>query len=303
MDKLASGLALADVNGLLQLSRIAIHILVILTLAWVLLRLSGKAIRMLKEYLRTNADNNLEELKRIETLSRVFRYITSVTISVVAGMVVLSELGISIAPILATAGVLGIAIGFGAQSLIKDYFNGFFMLLENQVRQGDVVEAGGKGGLVEEVTLRHIRMRDYDGNVHFIPNGIITTVTNMSRGFAYSVIDVGVAYREDMDEVMKLMRHVGNGMREDEVFSGKILETMEMAGVDRWENSAVIIRCRFKVLPLEQWGVRREYLLRLKQVFDKHGIEIPYPHLTVYAGQAKDGTAPPLHIIQQGVAT
>lgn len=303
MDKLASGLALADVNGLLQLSRIAIHILVILALAWVLLRLSGKAIRMLKEYLRTNADNNLEELKRIETLSRVFRYITSVTISVVAGMVVLSELGISIAPILATAGVLGIAIGFGAQSLIKDYFNGFFMLLENQVRQGDVVEAGGKGGLVEEVTLRHIRMRDYDGNVHFIPNGIITTVTNMSRGFAYSVIDVGVAYREDMDEVMKLMRHVGNGMREDEAFSGKILETMEMAGVDRWENSAVIIRCRFKVLPLEQWGVRREYLLRLKQVFDKHGIEIPYPHLTVYAGQAKDGTAPPLHIIQQGVAT
>lgn len=303
MDKLASGLALADVNGLLQLSRIAIHILVILTLAWVLLRLSGKAIRMLKEYLRTNADNNLEELKRIETLSRVFRYTTSVAISVVAGMVVLSELGISIAPILATAGVLGIAIGFGAQSLIKDYFNGFFMLLENQVRQGDVVEAGGKGGLVEEVTLRHIRMRDYDGNVHFIPNGIITTVTNMSRGFAFSVIDVGVAYREDMDEVMKLMRHVGNGMREDEAFSGKILETMEMAGVDRWENSAVIIRCRFKVLPLEQWGVRREYLFRLKQVFDKHGIEIPYPHLTVYAGQAKDGTAPPLHIIQQSVAT
>lgn len=303
MDKLASGLALADVNGLLQLSRIAIHILVILTLAWVLLRLSGKAIRMLKEYLRTNADNNLEELKRIETLSRVFRYTTSVAISVVAGMVVLSELGISIAPILATAGVLGIAIGFGAQNLIKDYFNGFFMLLENQVRQGDVVEAGGKGGLVEEVTLRHIRMRDYDGNVHFIPNGIITTVTNMSRGFAFSVIDVGVAYREDMDEVMKLMRHVGNGMREDEAFSGKILETMEMAGVDRWENSAVIIRCRFKVLPLEQWGVRREYLFRLKQVFDKHGIEIPYPHLTVYAGQAKDGTAPPLHIIQQSVAT
>ncbi|MBZ0106616.1 MAG: mechanosensitive ion channel family protein [Sulfuricella denitrificans] len=299
METLVAGFFPADVNGLLQFSRVAMHILVVLTLAWVLLGLSGKAIRMLKEYLRNNAENNLEELKRIETLSRVFRYIASVAISVVAGMVVLSELGISIAPILATAGVLGIAIGFGAQSLIKDYFNGFFMLLENQIRQGDVVEAGGKGGLVEEVTLRHIRMRDYDGNVHFIPNGIVTTVTNMSRGFAYSVIDVGVAYRESLDEVMQLMRQVGDELREDEVFGGKILEAMEMAGVDRWDNSAVILRCRFKVLPLEQWGVRREYLFRLKQVFDTHGIEIPYPHLTVYAGQAKNGMAPPLPVIQQ----
>jgi small conductance mechanosensitive channel len=271
-----------------------------LILAWVLLRLSGKAIRLLKAYLRSHADNNLEDLKRIETLSRVFRYISAVVIYVVSGMVVLSELGVSIAPILATAGVLGIAVGFGAQSLIKDYFNGFFLLLENQVRQGDVVEAGGKGGLVEEVTLRYIKMRDYDGNVHFIPNGIITTVTNMSRGFAYAVIDVGVAYREDLDEVMEVMRQVGSGMRVDENFGGKILEPMEMAGVDRWDDSAVILRCRFKVHPLEQWGIRREYLRRLKQAFDRHGIEIPYPHLTVYAGQAKDGSAPPLHIVQCG---
>lgn len=300
MEKLYSGFGLGNLKELLQFSQSALHILLILALAWVLLRLSGKAIRMLKEYLRSHADNNLEDLKRIETLSRVFRYIASVIISVVTGMVVLSELGISIAPILATAGVLGIAVGFGAQSLIKDYFNGFFLLLENQVRQGDVVEAGGKGGLVEEVTLRYIKMRDYDGHVHFIPNGIITTVTNMSRGFAYAVVDIGVAYREDLDEVMELMRQVGAGMREDEAFGGRILEPMEMAGVDRWDDSAVILRCRFKVQPLEQWGVRREYLRRLKQDFDRHGIEIPYPHLTVYAGQARDGSAPPLHVVQQG---
>ncbi|MDO9190106.1 MAG: mechanosensitive ion channel family protein [Sulfurimicrobium sp.] len=303
MEKFAAGIDLVNMKELLQLSQSALHILLILVLAWMLLRLSGKAIRMLKEYLRSNADNNLEELKRIETLSRVFRYIASVVISVVAGMVVLSELGISIAPILATAGVLGIAVGFGAQSLIKDYFNGFFMLLENQVRQGDVVEAGGKGGLVEEVTLRYIKMRDYDGHVHFIPNGIITTVTNMSRGFAFAVIDVGVAYREDTDQVMEVMRQVGNGMREDEVFGEKIVEPMEMAGVDRWDDSAVILRCRFKVQPLEQWGVRREYLRRLKQAFDREGIEIPYPHLTVYPGQARDGTAPPLHVVQSGGAS
>lgn len=301
MDNFANISGFGNLKELMLFSQAALHILLIMALAWGLLRVSGKAIRVLKEYMRGQADNNLEELKRIETLSRVFRYIVSVIIYVVAGMVVLSELGISIAPILATAGVLGIAIGFGAQSLIKDYFNGFFMLLENQVRQGDVVEAGGKGGLVEEVTLRHIRMRDYDGHVHFIPNGIVTTVTNMSRGFAYAVIDIGVAYRENMDEVMELMRQVGAGIREDEVFSSKILEPMEMAGVDRWDDSAVILRCRFKVLPLEQWGIRREYLRRLKQDFDRHGIEIPYPHLTVYAGQAKDGSAPPMHLVQSSV--
>lgn len=298
MDKLSAFFATGNIKELLLFSQSALHILLILILAWVLLRLSGKAIRLLKTYLRSRADNNLEDLKRIETLSRVFHYISAVVIYVISGMVVLSELGVSIAPILATAGVLGIAVGFGAQSLIKDYFNGFFLLLENQVRQGDVVEVGGKGGLVEEVTLRYIKMRDYDGNVHFIPNGIITTVTNMSRGFAYAVIDVGVAYREDMDEVMEVMRQVGAGLRADETFGGKILEPMEMAGVDRWDDSAVILRCRFKVLPLEQWGIRREYLRRLKQAFDRHGIEIPYPHLTVYAGQARDGSAPSLHIVQ-----
>lgn len=298
MDKLSAAFGLRNLKELLHLSQSTLHILLILALAWGLLRLSGKAIRMLKAYLRSHADNNLEELKRIETLSRVFRYIASVVISVVTGMVVLSELGISIAPILATAGVLGIAVGFGAQSLIKDYFNGFFLLLENQVRQGDVVEVGGKSGLVEEVTLRYIKMRDYYGNVHFIPNGIITTVTNKSRGFAYSVIDIGVAYREDLDEVMELMRQVGAEMREDGAFAGKMLEPLEMAGVERWDDSAVILRCRFKVLPLEQWGIRREYLRRMKRALDHHGIEIPYPHLTVYAGQAKDGSAPPLHIAQ-----
>ncbi|MBU0592685.1 MAG: mechanosensitive ion channel family protein [Pseudomonadota bacterium] len=301
MDKLTTGFGLENLKELLLFSQSVMNILVILTLAWILLRLSGKAIRMLKEYLRSHADNNLEELKRIETLSRVFRYIASVVIYVVSGMVVLSELGISIAPILATAGVLGIAVGFGAQSLIKDYFNGFFLLLENQVRQGDVVEAGGKAGLVEEVTLRYIKMRDYSGNVHFIPNGGITTVTNMSRGYAYAVIDIGVAYRENLEEVMEVMHQVGAEILADETIGIKVLESMEMAGVERWDDSAVILRCRFKVLPLEQWGIRREYLLRLKRAFDLHGIEIPYPHLTVYAGQARDGTAPPLHITQNSI--
>ena len=230
-------------------------------------------------------------------MGQVFHYIASVVIVVVAGMLLLGELGISIGPLLATAGVVGMAIGFGAQHLIRDYFTGFFILLENQVRQGDVVNVADKGGLVEEVTLRYIKLRDYDGNVHFIPNGAITTVTNMSRGYAFSVIDVGVAYRENIDEVMEIMQRVGKELAADPAFSSKILEPLEMAGVDKWDDSAVVIRCRFKVPPLEQWGIRREYLKRLKQAFDEQGIEIPYPHITVYPGQAKDGSAPPLNLV------
>jgi len=296
MEMLIKMAATFDVKELLYLSRSVLHILLILILSGVLLHVSKKAISVLQVYSIRHTGSDPENIKRIETLSRVFRYIASVLIYAVAGMVVLSELGVSIAPILATAGVLGIAVAFAAQSLIKDYFNGIFLLLENQVRQGDVVEAGGKAGLVEEVTLRYIRLRDYGGNVHFIPNSIITTVTNMSRGFAFAVIDVGVAYREDTDQVMQLMVRTAENLRGDETFGPKIIEDMELAGVDRWDDSAVIIRCRFKVQPLGQWDVRREYLRRLKHVFDRNGIEIPYPHLTIYPGQSKDGSAPPLHI-------
>lgn len=284
-----------------QYSQVLLHVILILVLAWIAKRLAMRAMRMLKTYLGNQAEDNPEELKRIETLGQVFHYVASVVIVVVAGMLLLGELGISIGPLLATAGVVGMAIGFGAQHLIRDYFNGFFMLLENQVRQGDVVTVADKGGLVEEVTLRYIKLRDYDGNVHFIPNGAITTVTNMSRGFAFSVIDVGVAYRENIEEVIEVMKRVGAELRNAPAFQDKILEDMEMAGVDKWDDSAVVIRCRFKVPPLEQWGVRREYLKRLKQAFDERGIEIPYPHITVYPGQAKDGSAPPLNLVARTV--
>lgn len=268
-----------------------VRILLILVMAWIVLGLARRAIRLFRERMSARTAD-VEEVKRIQTLSRAFRYLASVVVWVVAGMLILSELGISIAPILATAGVAGIAIGFAAQSLVKDYFTGFIMLTENQIRVGDVVNVAGIGGLVEEVTLRYVRLRDYDGNVHFVPNGAISTVTNMSREFAQSVMDIGVAYRENVDEVFGVMREVAKEMREDPVFGPKILEDLEIAGVDKWADSAVVVRCRFKVAPLEQWAVRREYLRRLKRAFDERGIEIPYPHLTVYAGQDKQGRAP-----------
>ena len=273
-----------------------LRIVIIMLLAWLLLRISRKLIRTFSAYMNARANTN-EDTKRIETLARVFRYTSAVVISLVAGMLALSEMGISIAPILGAAGVVGIAVGFGAQSLIKDYFNGFFMLLENQIRQGDVVEVGGKGGLVEDVTLRYVRLRDYEGSVHYVPNGLISTVTNRSRGFAFAVIDVGIAYRESVEEAFAIMREVGTQLRASEAFAARILEDIDIAGVENWADSAVVLRCRFKVAPLEQWGVRREFLRRLKEAFDARGIEIPYPHLTLYAGQDKHGNAPPLRVL------
>ncbi|MBI2315821.1 MAG: mechanosensitive ion channel family protein, partial [Betaproteobacteria bacterium] len=160
-------------------------------------------------------------------------------------------------------------------------------LLENQMRQGDVVEIAGKSGLIEEITLRHVRLRDYDGNVHYVANSLITTVTNMSRGFAHAVVDVGVAYRENVDEVFEVMREVGAELRADPVFGAKIAGELEIAGVERWAESAVILRCRFTVRPLEQWNVRREYLRRLKRAFDARGIEIPVPHVAVVLDASK----------------
>jgi moderate conductance mechanosensitive channel len=289
-------IGLTDSSALLALAKTILRIFTIIIAALVIRIFAGRLVTSLKKYLKNQSMENLEEAKRIDTIARVFRYIINIFIAVVAGIQMLNEVGISIAPILTAAGVVGVAIGFGAQSLVKDYFTGFFLLLENQVRQGDVVEVGGKSGLVEEVTLRYVKMRDYEGNVHYVPNGTITTVTNMSREFAQSVIDVGVAYRENVEEVISVMKAVGQALRKDDDFKYKILEDLEMAGVDQLADSAVVIRCRFKVLPLEQWGVRREYFKRLKTAFDEKGIEIPFPHLTVYQGVNQHGSAPALHI-------
>jgi len=271
------------------------RVVLIAVVAWIALGVTRRLIRIFRTRI-TRAMDDPEQVKRVETLGRVFRYIAAVVILVIAITLILSELGIAVAPILGAAGVIGLAVGFGAQSLVKDYFAGFFILLENQIRQGDVVAIADKSGLVEEVTLRYVRLRDYDGNVHIVSNGLITTVTNMSRGFAQSVADVGVAYREDTDEAIGVMREVGAEMRADPLFGPKILDDLDVAGVDKWADSAVILRCRFKVRPLEQWNVRREFLRRLKKAFDARGIEIPFPHLTIYAGVARDGTAPPFRM-------
>lgn len=267
----------------------------VLLLAWVLMALSRRAIRIFAKFATRNVEDP-EDRRRVETLSRVFRYFATVTIVAMTVMVVLAQIGISIAPILGAAGVVGLAVGFGAQSLVKDFFHGFSILLENQIRQGDVVTVAGRSGVVENITLRTVRLRGYDGNVHFVPTGMIDAVTNMTMEFSHAVMDVGVAYRENVDEVFEVMRETARVLREDEVFGPKTIADLEIAGVDQWADSAVVIRARIKCRPLEQWTVRREYLRRLKQAFDAQGIEIPYPHVTVYAGQPKAGRPAAMHV-------
>lgn len=289
---------LKDFGEWRELARVLIRIGVILAIAWGMLILSRRLIPMLRVQLQKHTDDP-EQHKRLETLGRVSRYTAAVVITLITGMLVLTELGISIAPILASAGIVGLAIGFGAQSLVKDYFTGLSMLLENQIHQGDVVQVAGLGGLVEEVTLRYVRLRDYEGTVHYVPNSAVTTVSNRSRGFAYAVVDIGVAYRENVEEVFQVIREVAAAMRADEVLGPLIIEDLDLAGVDAWADSAVMIRFRIKVQPLQQWTVKREFLRRLKAEFDRLGIEIPFPHLTLYAGQAKDGSAPPLPLLNR----
>lgn len=259
--------------------------------------MANRLIRIFRRYMEGKAPN-ADEQARIQTLARVFRNSAAIVIFIVAGTLILGELGISVAPILATAGVAGLAIGFGAQSLIKDYFTGFFLLLEDQVRQGDVVEVAGKGGLIEEVTLRYVRLRDFEGHVHYIPNGEIKLVTNRTRGFATAVVSVGIAYRENPDEALAVMREVGEAMRAEPDWKNRLVDAVEIIGVNKWADSAVEIVCRLKVVPpIQQWNVKREFLKRLKKAYDERGIEIPYPHLTLYAGQLKDGSAPPFHLL------
>ncbi len=272
-----------------------VRIVLILIAASVLQSVASRLIRTLRVFLehRRGADQQT----RVQTIGRVFRYIAAVVIWLLAGMLVLDELGISVAPVLATAGVAGLAVGFGAQSLVKDYFTGFFLLLEDQIRQGDIVDLGGQSGVVEEVTLRYVRLRNFDGHVFFVPNGEIKVVKNLTRDYAQAVIKVGVAYREEVDEAFEVMKQVGREMRTDPVFGASLPADLEIIGVDEWADSSVNLIARLKVVPPnQQWSVRREFLHRLKKAYDARGIEIPFPHLTVYAGQLKDGSAPSFNV-------
>ena len=229
---------------------------------------------------------------RIRTLMSVLWTIVAGLVWFTAVLTILGQVGVNVTPILASAGVVGLAVGFGAQNLVKDFVSGFFLILENQVRVGDVAIINGTGGLVEAITFRTIVLRDQAAVVHVFPNGSINTLSNMTKDWSAYVIDVGVAYKEDPDRVMEVMRRVADELKAEPQYGSVMLEPIEIIGVDAFSDSAVIIKARLKTLPIKQWMVGREYRRRLKKAFDTEKIEFPLPHRTLPLGEA----APPLQL-------
>lgn len=280
-------LGLGEVPYLLDIIDISWRIALVLILAWVLWSACKRLILLLQQRAAARGASS-DELKRIETMTQVFRYVAGVVIVIVTGMLVLGELGISIAPLLATAGIAGIALGFGVQSLVKDYFTGFVLLMENQIRKGDVVDVAGKAGLVEEVTLRYVRLRDYEGIVHFIPNGMITTVSNHSMEFAHAVVSINIAHGNSVDAAIEAMREADVALRADPQNASAILGELEIAGIEQMSDSGTLLRARVMVSPSQQGGIRRELLRRVKAAFAERGIELPAAQMVLVGGKAND---------------
>lgn len=235
-----------------------------------------------------NVVDTSELEKRVETLVLVAGSAARVTVWVMTGMIVLREVGLDIGPLLAGAGIAGLAIGFGGQELVRDVISGFFILLENQIRTGDVAIINGTGGLVETIGLRTTVLRDLSGTVHVFQNGKISSLSNMTKDWSGMVFDVGVAYKEDTDRVVEVMKRVASELREDDAYKENIIDDLEVFGVDSFGDSAVVVKARFKTKPIQQWAVGREYRRRLKKAFDGEGIEIPFPHRTIYWGAEID---------------
>ncbi|MDZ7769924.1 MAG: mechanosensitive ion channel family protein [Woeseiaceae bacterium] len=236
------------------------------------------------------------KLRRMNTLVPLLTNTLQTTISIFAGLLILSELGINIAPLLAGAGILGLAIGFGAQTLVKDLITGVTILLEDAATIGDVIEVAGHLGVVEEMRIRIIQLRDLAGVVHIIPYSEVTTVKNYTKEFSYKVFEIGVAYRENSDRVCEILMEISEDLSSDATHGPNILEPLQILGVDQFADSAVIIKARLKTMPGMQWATGREFNRRMKLRFDEEGIEIPFPHTTIYFGEPKEGKAPPMQL-------
>ncbi|MDR4495349.1 MAG: mechanosensitive ion channel family protein [Nitrospirales bacterium] len=267
-----------------------LRIIMILSVAYLAIRALNFGLKKLEQMLLTWREREdrerLANEKRIKTLTGMLHTIALTILWVIAVIMSLDQIGLDITPILAGAGIAGLAVGFGAQNLVRDIINGFFMILENQVRVGDVAVVNGTGGLVEAISFRTITLRDLSGTVHIFPNGTVTTLANMTKGWSAYVMEIGVAYKEDTDKVVAVMKQVADELQQDPTVGIKMIEPIEIMGVDAFGDSAVVIKARLKTLPIEQWAVGREYRRRLKKAFDEEKIEIPFPHRTLYMGEA-----------------
>lgn len=241
---------------------------------------------------RDEHGNVIERSARERTLLPLMRKFFLIVLLLIVTMIVMSQVGINIGPLLAGAGVVGLAIGFGAQTLVKDIITGLFILFEDQIRVGDVVETAGHAGLVEGMTIRTLRLRDLSGTVHILPFSQVDSVKNLTKEFSYYLMDIGVAYRENTDDVVDVIKAISADLRADPEYGQLMLDDIEVLGVDAFADSAVIIKARIKTLPIQQWTVGREFNRRMKLRFDELGIEIPFPHTTLYFGVDKQGNAP-----------
>jgi small conductance mechanosensitive channel len=278
-------------NLVVSLIRWSIDVVPILILVLFLYLLTKRMLRFTidKIHVRLKAkyekEAKLEEGKRINTLIGIVKGTLNIAMAVIFALIFLEELGIDIAPLLAGAGIIGLAVGFGAQELVRDYISGFFMLLENQLRVGDIVRINDTPGVVEAIELRTITLRDLSGTVHIFQNGKIQSLSNMTKEWSGAVFDIGVAYKENADHVISVMKEVAEDLGGSVDYKDLMLEPMEVFGLDNFGDSAIVIKARIKAVPGKQWFVGREYRKRLKAAFDKVGIEIPFPHRTIYWGE------------------
>lgn len=261
-------------------------LLLVLLLFFVAIKGVGFAIKKLNRFFLNRADEDaFESGKRINTLTSIIHGTLKIVLWLMLIMVVLQKFGINIAPLLASAGIVGLAIGFGAQELVRDYIAGFFMILENQIRTGDYSIINGTFGFVEKIEFRTTTLRDLSGIVHIIQNGKINLISNLTKDWSAMVFDIGVAYKETPQLVMDIMKSVGDEIQSDPKFKDKILEPIELFGLDEFADSAIVIKARIKTKPVEQWDVGWEFRKRLKEAFNHHNITIPFPHTTIYWGE------------------
>ncbi len=263
--------------------------LVVLVVGLLLLLTLKRGVKKLEKILtKQDVIRESDATLQIKTVAKLFNWLGTIIIVIVMAYVVLEKHGLDMAPLLAGAGIVGLAFGFGGQYLIRDLINGLFILLEGQFRVNDVVKIGEYGGLVEDINLRITTLRDLEGRVIIIPNGEIKTVVNFTKEYAQALLDIGVAYKENVDKVMEIIKDTGREMREDPYFKRLIIGDLEMLGVNDFSDSAVIIRFRMKTMPIKQWEVSREFRRRIKNKFDELKIEIPFPHRTMYWGVGGD---------------
>ncbi|MCQ4873622.1 mechanosensitive ion channel family protein [Butyricimonas paravirosa] len=246
-----------------------------------------KKIAINKAHRAENIDDNEAE-KRINTLTGIIHGIGRIFLWVIFLLILLGKFNINIAPILASAGIVGLAVGFGAQELVRDFISGFFILLEDQLRTGDWAVINGTEGLVEKIELRTVTLRDSSGTVHIFQNGKINTLSNMTKEWSAIVLQIGIGYKEDTDNAVMLMQQVGDEMFNDPVYREMMLEPISISGVNDFADSAVVIRLVLKTKPMQQWAVGREYRRRLKKVFDAKNVEFPFPYRTLTWGDSSN---------------